>query len=81
MFTGIVTGMGSVRSVQPTGAGREMCVVIALGKGCLTALGIGVPVLWSKRARYGALPDRPALINGWNARRPKPTASQPLAPR
>ncbi len=29
MFTGIVTGLGTVRSVEPSGAGRDMRLVIA----------------------------------------------------
>lgn len=57
MFTGIITGMGSVRSVQPLGAGQDMHVVIeapwpdtgsiavgasvACGGCCLTAVEVG----------------------------------------
>jgi len=57
MFTGIITGMGSVRSVQPLGAGQDMHVVIAApwpdtgsipvgasvacGGCCLTAVEVG----------------------------------------
>jgi riboflavin synthase len=29
MFTGIVTGLGTVRAVQPLGAGQDMRLVIA----------------------------------------------------
>jgi len=57
MFTGIITGMGSVRSVQPLGAGQDMHVIIAApwpdtgaipvgasvacGGCCLTAVEVG----------------------------------------
>ena len=57
MFTGIITGMGSVRSIQPLGAGQDMRVVIeapwpdtdsipvgasvACGGCCLTAVEVG----------------------------------------
>ncbi|HEY0203696.1 MAG TPA: riboflavin synthase [Acetobacteraceae bacterium] len=57
MFTGIITGIGSVRSVQPLGAGQDMHVVIeapwpdtgsiavgasvACGGCCLTAVAVG----------------------------------------
>ncbi len=57
MFTGIVTGLGTVRSVEPSGAGRDMRLVIAspwsntgeipLGASiacsgvCLTAIALG----------------------------------------
>jgi riboflavin synthase len=57
MFTGIITGMGSVRSLQPLGAGQDMRVVIAApwpdtgsipvgasvacGGCCLTAVEVG----------------------------------------
>ena len=57
MFTGIISGMGSVRSIQPLGAGQDMHVVIeapwpdtgsiavgasvACGGCCLTAVEVG----------------------------------------
>ena len=44
MFTGIITGIGAVRTIQPTGAGQDMHVVIAAPWPDTASIAVGASV-------------------------------------